>query len=181
MKVKLKSTQSFTFVFLGAVFVLLAFVQDSYSQTTKRNLEEYKQGGSFNLVKEYFPGGNQEKAPIRRFLWNLWQNKSKGYFDVTRYTREGDSYQCRFFVEPNTEEKWQVVSECRTSQCPYVSKKACRRYLKKVFVNSYNTVERIKYQYKDLMPSESKVSNDEELDFADFALRLKNIDETEEF
>jgi hypothetical protein len=31
------------------------------------------------------------------------------------------------------------------------------------------------------MPSESKVSNDEELDFADFALRLKNIDETEEF
>jgi hypothetical protein len=146
-----------------------------------RDLGQYKQGGSFDLKHNYFPEGNQEKAPIRRFLWDLWQNKRKGYFDVKSYTREGASYQCRFFVEPKLEEKWQVVSECTHSVCPYVSQKACRRYLKTIQIDSYDIVERIKYRYKDAMRSESEVSNDEELDFTDFVLRLKNSNGTVEF
>ena len=136
-----------TFVwFLLIMSVLLFFgAKRAFPQSNRRNLTEYQQGPSFNLRNYYALAGNEERAPLRQFLWELWKTRTKGFFEVTFYTREGDPTNCKFFVEPDPKGQWTVVSECKYTLCPYLSETRCRGFLKKTFTTRYHVVKRLMY------------------------------------
>jgi hypothetical protein len=151
----------------------------AFSQTSRRNFAEYKQGPSFNLRHYYAPAGNEERAPLRQFLWELWKTRTKGFFNVISYTREGDPAQCRLFVEPDSKGQWTVVSECKYTVCPYSSESRCRDYLKKVFTTRYHVVKRL--IYGDLIYSSSgpkrqqrEIPDSEDRSALDFVLVLED-------
>ena len=125
---------------LGTLSVI---TPSSLSQIRERNLAEYKQGPLFDLKNEYSSEGNQEKAPARQFLWELWSSRTKGFFDVTSYSREADPSTCRYFVEPSENGQWRIASECvYKGRCPYTSKKKCRELYKTIYSSTYDTMER---------------------------------------
>ena len=62
MKFKLNLTRFLCYALLSVTFTSLALTRDGYSQTFKRNLADYKFGGSFNLREILFPAKNQEKV-----------------------------------------------------------------------------------------------------------------------
>lgn len=130
---------------LSISVLLFCGAKQAFSQTNQRNLAQYKQGPSFDLKNYYAPQGNEEKAPLRQFFWELWKTRTKGFFKVTSYTREGNPSYCKFFVEPDTKGEWIVVSECKYTMCPYLSETKCRRYLKSIFTTRYDVVKRLKY------------------------------------
>lgn len=119
--------------------------QDIFSQAGRRDLKDYKRGPSFDLQGYHLPEGNQEKAPVRDLLWKLWTSRTKGFFDVTLYTREGAPTKYRFFVEPDLKGRWRVATEYHVTVCPYSSRERCRRYLRTTYSINYDMVERIEY------------------------------------
>lgn len=172
--------KSTTFVWLLLILSTLLFcgANQTFSQTNRRNLTEYQQGSSFNLRNYYSPKGNEERASMREFLWELWKTRTKGFFNVTFYTREGAPTNCNFFVEPDPRGQWTVVSECRYTVCPYSSEKSCRGYLKKIFTTRYHVVKRLIYE--DIMSSSSgpkrqqrQIPDSEDHSALDFVLILE--------
>src|SRR5215218_3866341 len=136
-----------TFIWSLLIMSVLQFygANQAVSQTNRRNLTRYQQGPSFNLRNYYLPAGNEERAPLRQFLWELWKTHTKGFFNVISYSREGDPANCNFFVEPDSNGQWTVVSECKYTVCPYLSETRCRGYLKKTFKTRYHVVKRLVY------------------------------------
>src|SRR6185369_16774336 len=90
---------------------------------------------------------NQQLAPARKFLWDLWKSQTRGYLRRTSYSREGNPGWCTFFVEPDSAGTWRVALECKASICPYISKKECRKFLRTVATETYDSVERIDIEY----------------------------------
>ena len=149
------------------------------SQTNRRDLTEYQQGPSFNLRNYYAPAGNEEKAPLRQFLWELWKTRTKGFANVIFYTREGDPTNCNFFVEPDAKRQWTVVSECKYSVCPYSSEIRCQNYLKKTFTTRYHMVKRLVYGnivYSSSGPKrqQRQIPDSEDRSALDFVLVLED-------
>jgi len=146
------------------------------SQTTKRNLKDYKQGVALDLKDEFLDveKTNRQLAPAREFLWDLWKSHTKGYLKRTSYTREGNPGWCTFFVEPDSTDQWRVTLECRASQCPFISKKVCRRYLRTVARETYDIVERFESGYDVYSRSPKKVSDTEYRNPLDFRLIFRS-------
>jgi hypothetical protein len=82
-----------------------------------------------------------QAAVVRSYLWNLWTSRTKGTFRVRSYSREGDPTNCQYSVEPLTAGAWQVVSRCKGSVCPFLSKAKCRSYLRE-YVARFDLVQR---------------------------------------
>ena len=162
------------------MYVLLSCgASQAFSQSNRRNLTEYQQGPSFNLRNYYAPAGNEERAPLRQFLWDLWKTRTKGFFNVIFYTREGDPTNCKFFVEPDPKGQWTVVSECKYSVCPYLSKTRCRSYLKNIFITRYHVVKRLIYgniTYSSSGPKrqQRRIPDSEDRSALDFVLVLED-------
>lgn len=125
--------------------LILIFLPSASSQNTTRNLKDYKQGVPVDLTDEYFDKQktNQQSAPGREFLWDLWKSHTKGYVKRTTYTREGQPAWCTFFVEPDPKGQWRITLECRSSVCPFISKKKCEKYFRTVDTETYDSLERI--------------------------------------
>lgn len=138
--------QSSVWPLIITAVVLFVGTPNTFCQASKRNMKLYKRGSSFDLQNEFSPKqGNAEKAPLRQFLWELWTTHTKGFSNVTFYSREGAPTRCRFFVEPDSKGQWRIISECKASDCPFTSRARCRSFLKQTQTNYYDVVQRIKY------------------------------------
>ena len=131
-------------LWLAAVMLATLFAagHDTFSRIGKRDLREYRRGPSLDLKNAVLPVQTyREKAPVRQFLWELWSNRTRGFFDLTSYSREGVAARCRYFVEPMPDGRWRVLAECKPSMCPYTSRSACNKFMKVVQTKSYDVVE----------------------------------------
>src|SRR5215203_1865315 len=133
---------SIRYVVLLPVTLLImvsVFVPSDRAQSKQRNLADYKEGPSLDLEDEFLDAKktNEQIAPARKFLWQLWKSRTKGYLKRTSYSREGNPGWCTFFVEPDPRGQWRVVLECKTSMCPYISEARCREYLRTVASETY--------------------------------------------
>src|SRR6185295_14904288 len=135
---------------LLAVLILISiFLPSAHSQRGERKLKDYKQGVYLDLKDEFIDSNktNQQIAPARQFLWNLWKSQTRGYVKRKSYSREGNPGWCTFFIEPDSAGNWRVALECKGSTCPFSSKKRCREYLRTVVTETYDSVERIESGY----------------------------------
>ena len=171
MRILMTSRRLLTLMILVSVFLPTAS-----SQTTKRNLKDYKQGVPLDLIYENsdVDKTNRQMAPGREFLWDLWKSHTKGYLKVTSYTREGNPGWCTFFVEPDSTDQWRVTLECRSSVCPFISKKECRRYLRTVGSETYDIVERVEVKYDVFSRSPKKIADTEYRNGLEFRLIFRN-------
>jgi hypothetical protein len=147
-----------------------------YSQNPQRNLKDYKQGVNLDLKDEFIDSDktNQQLAPARQFLWDLWKTQTRGYLRRTSYSREGNPAWCTFFVEPDSAGMWRVTLECKRSICPFISKKQCRKYLRTVATETYDSVERIDSRYDIFSKAPQKISDDDTRNALDFRLIFMN-------
>jgi hypothetical protein len=161
---------------LLALLLILVFLPSASSQNTTRDLKEYKQGVALDLIDEFFDvqKTNQQLAPAREFLWDLWKNHTKGYLRRTSYSREGNPGWCTFFVEPDSTGKWRVALECKGSVCPFISKKKCEKYLRTVATETYDSVERIEIAYDVFSRSPKKISDTEYRNPLEFRLIFRS-------
>ena len=160
-----------------AFLVLISiFVPNSGSQIRHRNLNDYKQGPSRDLKDEHLDAEKTEQqiAPARQFLWELWKSRTRGFFRRTSYSKEGAPGWCTFFVEPDLAGKWQIVLECKASTCPFVSKRQCRDYLRTVARETYDSVERIKAGYSVYSPSPPKILDNENRSPLEYLLIIRS-------
>lgn len=160
---------------LALLFVSI-FLASGYSQTPQRNLRDYKLGPSLDLKDKFFDVDktNQQLAPARQFLWQLWKTKTRGYLRETSYSREGNPTWCTLFVEPDSAGEWRVVVECRASICPFTSKQRCEKYLNTVGIETYDSVERVDSQYDVFSKAPPKISDDENVNPLEFRLIFRN-------
>ena len=161
---------------LTLVITLSIFFPSVHSQTVKRNLRDYKQGEPLDLKDEFLDAQktNRQLAPAREFLWDLWKSHTKGYLKRTSYTVEGNPGWCTFFVEPDSIGQWRVTLECKNSVCPFTSKRDCRRYLRTVASETFDTVERIESGYDVFSHSPKKVSDNEYRNPLEFKLIFRS-------
>ncbi len=161
---------------LTLVISLSIFLPSAHSQTTERNLKDYKQGVSLDLKDEYVDAQktNRQLAPAREFLWDLWKSHTRGYLKRTSYTVEGNPGWCTFFVEPDSKGQWHITLECKGSVCPFKSKKDCNQYLRTVGRETYDSVERIEYGYDVFSHSPKKISDSEYRNPLEFLLIFRN-------
>jgi hypothetical protein len=160
-----------TFLVLVSVFAPTARSQARY-----RNLKDYTQGPSLDLKDQYLDAKKTELqiAPARQFLWELWKSRTRGYFKETSYSVEGVPGWCTFFVEPDRAGKWQIVLECRTSTCPFLSKARCRKYLRTIATETYDSVERIKTGYSIYSHSPPKILDNEDRSPLEYVLIIRS-------
>jgi hypothetical protein len=162
---------------LTLVILVSIFLPTARSQTTKRNLKDYKEGVPLDLKDEYLnvEKTNRQSAPGREFLWDLWKSHTKGYLKVTSYSVEGNPTWCTFFVEPDSIDQWRVTLECKGSVCPFISKKKCRQYLRTVDRETYDTVERVEVKYDVFSRSPKKISDTDDRNPLEFRLIFRNL------
>ena len=160
---------------LALLFVSI-FLASAYSQNARRNLKNYKEGPHLDLRDEHIDVDktNHQLAPARQFLWELWKSQTRGYLRQTSYTIEGDPGWCTFFVEPDSAGKWFVTLECRTSVCPFISKKKCDRYLRTVETETYDSLERIDIRYDVYSKNPLKISDHENRDPLNYRLIFRS-------
>lgn len=163
-------------VLVAFLVVFSIFVSNSRAQTRHRNLKHYKQGPSLDLKDEYLDAEKTEQqiAPAREFLWELWKSRTRGFFKRTSYSREGAPGWCTFFVEPDSAGKWQIVLECKASTCPFISKTQCRDYLRTVARETYDSVERIKAGYSVYSKSPPRILDSEDLSPVGYVLIMRS-------
>ena len=161
---------------LAFLVLLLSFFTSGYSQTTARNLNDYKQGVDLDLRDEFIDviKTNQQLAPARQFLWDLWRSHTKGFLRRTSYSREGNPGWCTFFIEPDATGKWRIALECKASVCPFTSKQQCRKYLSTVATETYDSVERIESGYDVFSRSPPRISDDENRNPLEFVLIFRS-------
>lgn len=161
---------------LLVLLLILVFSPSASSQTTTRDLKDYKQGVALDLKDEFVDvqKTNQQLAPAREFLWDLWKSHTKGYFKRTTYTREGNPGWCTFFVEPDSKGQWRITLQCKSSQCPFVSKKKCQKYLRTVATETYDSLERIEIAYDVYSRSPKKIPDSEYRDPLEFRLIFRS-------
>jgi len=160
---------------LTIYLALLLAPPASFSQALKRNLKEYKFRQSYDLQNTItVEEANAQRAPLRGHIWEWWTTRTKGFFNVTFYSREGNPTRCKYFVEPDSSGQWRVVSECKGSVCPYTSKAKCRRYLRTTSVTTYDTLERIESGFSIDSKSPPKIPDSEDRHALKFVLILKN-------
>jgi hypothetical protein len=161
---------------LTLVISVSIFLPSVRSQTPKRNLKEYKQGVALDLTDQFFDvqKTNQQSAPAREFLWDLWKSHTKGYFKRTTYTREGQPGWCTFFVEPDSTGQWRITLECKSSVCPFISKKRCQKYFRTVLTETYDSLERIDIAYDVYSRSPKKIPDSEYRNPLEFRLIFRS-------
>ena len=161
---------------LLVLLLILVFSLSASSQTTTRDLKEYKQGVPVDLTDEYLDAQktNRQLAPAREFLWDLWKSHTKGYFKRTTYTLEGNPGWCTFYVEPDSKGQWRITLECKSSQCPYISKKKCEKYFRTVMTETYDSLERIESSSDVYSRSPKKIPDGEYRDPLEFRLMFRN-------
>lgn len=161
---------------LALLVLVSVFLPSARSQATHRNLKDYKQGLYLDLKDEFLDSKktNQQIAPARQFLWDLWKSHTKGYLKRTSYSIEGNPGWCTFFVEPDSAGKWRVALECKASVCPFISEKQCRKYLRTVAGETYDSVERIEPGYDVFSHSPPKIPDSEDRNPLEFLLIFRN-------
>jgi len=161
---------------LVALLLIAISLSSAISQNTRRNLKDYKQGVPIDLTDEYFDKQktNQQSAPGREFLWDLWKSHTKGYVKRTTYTREGQPAWCTFFVEPDSNGQWRITLECRSSVCPYISKKKCEQYFKTFDTETYDSLERIDIADDVFSRSPKKIPDSEHRDPLEYRLIFRS-------
>ena len=113
---------------LLALLLISVFLPTASSQNTTRDLREYKQGVALDLKDEHIDvqKTNQQLAPARKFLWDLWKSHTKGYLNRTSYSIEGNPGWCTFFIEPDSAGKWRVALECKEVYVPLYLRRSAR-------------------------------------------------------
>ncbi len=161
---------------LMLVILISILLTNVRSQTPARNLKDYKQGVSVDLTNEYLDPQqtNQQSAPGREFLWNLWISRTKGYVKRITYTREGQPGWCTFFVEPDSTGQWRITLEC-SAVCTLKSKKKCEKYLRTVVATeTYDSLERIDIAYDVYSRSPKKIPDSEYCNPLEFRLIFRS-------
>ena len=172
MRILITTRKLLTMMILASIF--LPTVRP---QTLQRKLKDYKQGVPIDLTDQYFDREktNRQSAPAREFLWDLWKSHTKGYVKRTTYTREGQPGWCTFYVEPDPKGQWRMTLECKSSVCPYISKKKCEKYFKTVVATeSYDFLERIDIADDVHSSSPKKIPNDEYRNPLEYRLVFRN-------
>jgi len=162
---------------LLVLLLILVFSPSASSQKTTRDLKEYKQGVPVDLTDEYFDAQktNQQSAPAREFLWDLWKSHTKGYVKRTTYTLEGNPGWCTFYVEPDSKGQWRITLECKSSECPYISKKKCEKYFRTVVaIETYDSLERVDIADDVYSRSPKKIPDSEYRDPLEFRLIFRS-------
>ena len=162
---------SIWFMFLAFGFLLFAGVSGQ-SQNNKHSRQQ-KISPLFDLRPTItIEERKAQNGLVRSYLWDLWQTQTKGAFNVRQYSLEGNPTNCQYLVEPNKMGGWQVVSKCKESICPFISRVRCREYLK-VYVSRYDSVERRAIGYNESTAT-PKLPDDQRYPSGEFILILKN-------
>ena len=110
----------------------------------KRDLARYENGGTLDFNWEVAAKHEEMKGKLREFLWERWQQKQLGFVVATFYSYHGDHTTHTFFVEPDGDGRWRVVSEYEGECCVlYAMQKKKRKLERKKGTAIYDVVERV--------------------------------------
>jgi hypothetical protein len=118
--------------------LLLAGATCVVGQGAGRDLPAYSMGPETDLYPYLAPPAEDEIA-LRNFVYDAWIKKKRSFVKINYYSREGRRSPCTYFIEPENNGKWVVISEC-LGECMWVSKKACDERLPTV--NTFDVVEK---------------------------------------
>lgn len=131
-----------TFSVLLLTICLVQTVEPRGSQ--KRDLAGYENGGTLDFSWKVAPRHEELRTKLREFLWEHWKQKQLGFIVATFYSSHGDYTTHKFFIEPDGDGRWRVVSEYEGECCvlaPIQKKK--RKLERKEGTEFYDLVERI--------------------------------------
>ena len=129
-----------------SLLVIVFFDQSLLVQRARqRDLARYDDGGTFDFNWGRGPEAHETMRPqLREFLWQHWNQKRLGRVIVTFYTLEGDPTTYHFYIEPDANGRWHVVSEYVSECCwLYALEKKKRKRERKSGTAIYDMVERI--------------------------------------
>jgi hypothetical protein len=139
--------------FIGSLALLLTvFVGQTVlaQNVQKRDLARYDDGGNFDFNWAAGPEAHERMRPkLRQFLWEHWSQKRLGHVVAAFYSIEGDPIRHTFYIEPDGNGRWHVVSEYERECCwsyALLKKKRKRKLEKGKW--SFDTVERVEQTEK---------------------------------
>lgn len=77
----------------------------------KRERHRYIDGGTVKSPALGPGWTSDERAYLRTFIWDHWQRKQRAKISLIAFSIEGNRTESRYYVEPDANGKWQIVSE----------------------------------------------------------------------
>jgi len=87
------------------------------TQVSNRELSKYDNGGAFDFTWDIAAQHDQMRDKLREFVWQHWREKQMGRVVAMFHSIEGDPTTYTFYVEPDVDGRWLVVSEYETECC----------------------------------------------------------------
>jgi len=108
-------------IFYG--FAGLGSAQSTNKLSNERDLKAYQLGPTYDRLIDFHHPEATILEYAQKYLWKVWSEKTKAHFEFIEYGREGDQVRKRFFVEPDSSNRWRVavattVYSCRTYNPP---------------------------------------------------------------
>ena len=83
----------------------------------KRDLAGYENGGTLDFNWSVASKHEEMRTRLREFLWEHWKEKQLGLIVAHFYSSHGDYTTHKFFIEPDGDGRWRVVSEYEGECC----------------------------------------------------------------
>ena len=139
----------------------------------KRDLGRYKNGGTLDFNWEVAAKHEEMRGKLREFLWERWSKKQLGFVVATFYSYHGDYTTHTFFVEPDAEGRWRVVSEFEGECCVLdAMQKKKRKLERKKGTEFYDLVERVAEESRDGKATGQVISAQDSREAEKYRLRL---------
>jgi hypothetical protein len=159
-------------------FLVLLFIT-SVAQTVgaqrfpKRDLGRYENGGDLDFNWEVAAKHEEMRGKLREFLWEHWSKKQLGVVVATFYSYHGDYTTHTFFVEPDAEGRWRVVSEYEGECCVLDAMQKKRKLERKKGTEFYDLVERVAEESRDGKVTWQVISAQDRREADKYRLRLR--------
>jgi hypothetical protein len=156
--------------------ILLALASQTGLAQTSRDMARYDDGGAFDFRWDPGPKAHdQMKLKLRGFLWEHWTQKHLAHVVVTLYSIEGDPTTYNLYIEPDRDQRWQVVAEYESECCWfYAMEKPKRKRKRKKDFAVYDVVDRIQTSRND-QANWSLIPEGDHRDADSYILRLRQI------
>ena len=137
--------QTYLTSWLVLLLVITSFGPEVGAQRFQKwDLARYENGGTLDFNWEVAPNHEEMKGRLREFLWERWRQKQLGFVVAILYSYHGDHTTHAFFVEPDANGRWRVVSEYEGECCVlYAMQKNKRKPERKKGTENYDVVERV--------------------------------------
>ena len=100
------------YILLGSVVVEQVYARQQRSgvhESREREAVVYELAGPFDLRLDLTAQARASReAQARAFLWEHWRDRRRGRLSVIRYSKEGESSESVYFVEPDGRNVWHV-------------------------------------------------------------------------